>query len=62
MNPLEVANLFDMKRSNVGRLLGKMAKVGDVKKMGRGPYVHTSIRQELTSSKTSILPIRKVRR
>lgn len=42
MNPTDIANLSDMKRGNVDRLLGKMAKAGEVTKQGRGQYVHPS--------------------
>jgi hypothetical protein len=40
MNPREIAAEADMSRNNVDRLLGKMAKAGEVVKIGRGCYVH----------------------
>lgn len=49
MNPLEIAHLADMKRNNVDRLLGKMAKAGEVMKIGRAKYVHPS-RADLADS------------
>ena len=40
MSPQDIAVAADMKRNNVDRLLGKMAKAGEVLKAGRGLYVH----------------------
>lgn len=40
MKPGEIAIEADMSRNNVDRLLGKMAKTGEVLKIGRGLYVH----------------------
>lgn len=42
MSPQEIAIMSDMKRNNVDRLLGKMAKAGEVFKTRRGRYVHPS--------------------
>lgn len=39
MSPQEIASAADMKRNNVDRLLGKMAKAGEVVKAGRGRYI-----------------------
>lgn len=40
LNPREIAIEADMKRNNVDRLLGKMARDGEIVKSGRGLYVH----------------------
>ena len=52
MSPQEIAIMADMKRNNVDRLLGKMAKDGEVLKAKRGRYVHPA-RSDLTASLTS---------
>ena len=54
MSPQEIAVMSDMKRNNVDRLLGKMAKAGEVLKASRGRYVHPS-RPDLTADPTSTL-------
>ncbi|RVC57684.1 AAA family ATPase [Mesorhizobium sp.] len=38
MTPQDIASAADMKRNNVDRLLGKMAKAGEVKRVSRGRY------------------------
>jgi hypothetical protein len=40
MNPQEIAVAANMKRNNVDRLLGKMAKADEIRKVGRGRYIH----------------------
>lgn len=52
MNPRDIAIEADMKRNNVDRLLGKMAKDGEVVKAGRGLYVHPSHTELLTDDDT----------
>lgn len=52
MSPQEIAIMADMKRNNVDRLLGKMAKAGEVLKTKRGRYAHPS-RSDLTAEPTS---------
>ncbi|MFN4141644.1 AAA family ATPase [Aestuariivirga sp.] len=42
LKPVDIANLADMRRNNVDRLLGKMMKAGEILKAGRGQYVHPS--------------------
>ena len=40
MSPQEIANVSEQSYSNVRFLLHKMAKLGEVRKEGRGKYVH----------------------
>jgi hypothetical protein len=49
MTPGDIAIQVDMRRNNVDRLLGKMAKAAEVLKTKRGRYVHPS-RSDLTAS------------
>lgn len=46
MNPKDIAVAVSMPRNNVDQLLFKLAKEGDVQKVGRGLYVHSQ-RQDL---------------
>jgi hypothetical protein len=55
MNPQEIAVAANMKRNNVDRLLGKMAKDDEIRKVGRGRYTHP-MRVDLTLSKTAMYP------
>jgi len=52
MNPRDIAIEADMKRNNVDRLLGKMAKAGEIVKAGRGLYVHPDRTDLLTDDHT----------
>ena len=40
MSPADLAIATGMPRNNVDQLLFKMAKAGEVRKTGRGRYVH----------------------
>lgn len=53
MTPHAIAVEANMKRNNVDRLLGKMAKTGETVKVGRGRYVHPSRSDLLTDTHTS---------
>src|SRR5690606_28008694 len=55
MSPAEIANASDMKRNNVDRLLGKMAKAGEVLKAKRGRYIHPE-RPDLTAKDNADTP------
>lgn len=55
MSPAEIATASDMKRNNVDRLLGKMAKAGEVLKAKRGRYIHPE-RSDLTENNASDTP------
>jgi len=48
MTPRDIANDADMKRNNVDRLLGKMAKAGEILKVQRGRYIHPARTDLLT--------------
>ncbi|MGD9739871.1 MAG: AAA family ATPase [Bauldia sp.] len=60
MNPMDIATAASMKRNNVDRLLGKMAKAGEILKAGRGLYLHPG-RVDLLGQHTHT-PVRAVRR
>jgi RecA-family ATPase len=55
MNPQEIAVAANMKRNNVDRLLGKMAKADEIRKVGRGRYIHPEC-IDLTDSHGPIYP------
>lgn len=59
MSPQDIASAADMKRNNVDRLLGKMAKVGEVLKVSRGRYIKPN-RTDLMPAPSP--PVRTVRR
>jgi RecA-family ATPase len=55
MNPQEIAIAASMKRNNVDRLLGKMAKATEIRKVARGRYIHPD-RADLTDSGAPPIP------
>lgn len=48
MSPSELADVTGMKNGNIRKLLFQMSKAGEVKKSGRGRYVHPSKEVELS--------------
>ncbi len=55
MNPQEIAIAASMKRNNVDRLLGKMAKATEIRKVARGRYIHPE-RADLTDNDAPLYP------
>jgi RecA-family ATPase len=55
MNPQEIAIAAGMKRNNVDRLLGKMAKAAEIRKVARGRYIRPE-RADLTDNGAPLYP------